>query len=68
MHGCGGNHECEFFSLLTDGVFDRSKLNEEIVLKTVEQYQPRIAENEETLMAEIKKDRSLIDGLLDIIR
>lgn len=28
----------------------------------------KIAKNEESLMAEIKKDRSLIDGLLDIIR
>lgn len=55
-------------SLLTDGGLDQIKLDEEIVANFVEKYLPDIAKNEEHLMAEIKKDRSLIDGLLDIIR
>ena len=29
----------------------------------MEEFLPRIAKNEESLMEEIKKDRSLIDGL-----
>jgi len=55
-------------SLLTDGKLDQTKLNEEIVANFVEEYLPKIAKNEEQLMTAIKKDRTVIDGLLDIIR
>jgi len=55
-------------SLLTDGKLDGTKLNEEIVANFVEEYLPKIAGNDAQLMEKIKKDRNLIDGLLDIIR
>ena len=64
----GNPDSVAYKSLLTDGQLDATKLNEEIVANFVEEYLPKIAQNEEHLMAEIKKDRSLIDGLLDIIR
>ena len=55
-------------SLLTDGVLDQTKVNEEVVANFVEEYLPKIAKSDAQLMEAIKKDRSLIDGLLDIIR
>lgn len=64
----GNLDSAAYKSLMTDGQLDQTKLNEEIVANFVEEYLPKIAQNEEYLIAEIKKDRSLIDGLLDIIR
>lgn len=64
-----GNPDSVYYkSLLTDGKLDQTKVNEEIVANFVEEYLPRIAKNEDQLMEAIKKDRSFIDGLLDIIR
>ena len=53
---------------VSESLPDLSRPNEEIVLKTTEKLISRAAVNDEKLMAEIKKDRTLIDGLLDIIR
>ena len=47
-------------SLLTDGVLDQTKVNEEVVANFVEEYLPKIAKSDAQLMEAIKKDRSQI--------
>ena len=49
-------------------IWGAEKMEYLVMFCHMEEFLPRIAKSEESLMAEIKKDRTLIDGLLDIIR
>ncbi|MEG1781734.1 MAG: hypothetical protein RR253_00630, partial [Oscillospiraceae bacterium] len=66
----GNNNSAEVIKSISDenGNISAEKLEEEVILKVTQKILPQIADRDSELLDKIKKDRNLVDGLLDFIR